>query len=168
MTTADRPVWHFQTGRRPWCHLRIKHTRLIEVAPRGDAVDAAVNEMKRQGLRLCGPCAAAWCQGTGIVTPDGWPAYTRCCCGSGAPLTPDDTLDVAHGICVCGGTPIAVLLSRYESEAAEWQRIKDELIDCGHAPTVYQVTIEQRKRALAEGRRLLSPEQIRTLLDHVP
>lgn len=56
----------------------------------------------------------------------------------------------------------------YMAQAAEWQKIKDELIadweavgrPFGKEPTAYQVTLEQRKRCLARGEHFMDYEDI--------
>lgn len=57
-------------------------------------------------------------------------------------------------------------LERWAAECDEWQRIRDELaIRTPEGVTAYQVTLEQRKRALASGKKLLTPEEISTACD---
>jgi hypothetical protein len=62
----------------------------------------------------------------------------------------------------------------YMKQAAEWQAIRDELIDAwenrfkngikpiGREPTAFQVTLEQKKRMLARGEKFMEYEDIMT------
>ncbi len=52
----------------------------------------------------------------------------------------------------------AEFLEKWKTQCAEWQAICDELLDKtnGGPVTAYQVSLEQRKRALAEGRKLVT------------
>lgn len=56
----------------------------------------------------------------------------------------------------------------WDKECAEWEAIKDELIDASiargtfprTAPTAHQITTEQRKRMLARGERKMTIDEI--------
>lgn len=45
---------------------------------------------------------------------------------------------------------------RWAKQCEEWRAICDEKIELGERPTAYQITLEQRKRALARGERLVT------------
>ena len=47
-------------------------------------------------------------------------------------------------------------LNAWRTQCAEWQRIGDEMALAGDVVTCFQISLEQRKRALAEGRRLVT------------
>ncbi len=47
-------------------------------------------------------------------------------------------------------------MERWIDQGLEWDSIKDEMIASGKNPSCYQVSLEQRRRAMAEGRRLVT------------
>ena len=57
-------------------------------------------------------------------------------------------------------------LERYAKESEEWQAIKSEMIAASpNGVTAYQVSLEQRKRAMARGEALLTPDELADISD---
>jgi len=57
---------------------------------------------------------------------------------------------------------------RWAEDFAEWGRIRDELDKAGVYPSAYDVTLEQRKRMLAEGRTCVSFSEDGKFLELTP
>lgn len=96
-----------------------------------------------------------YCMGSGTLSPDrGGDHKWRCraCGGSGTPPSGQQP--------PAGVNPAA--FARYAAQCQEWQAIRDELITAagGEPVTAYQVTLEQKKRLMARGDRMVTPEEL--------
>jgi hypothetical protein len=47
-------------------------------------------------------------------------------------------------------------LEKWRVQCAEWDAIGDELLETGKTVTAYEVTLEQKRRALVQGRTLVT------------
>ena len=47
-------------------------------------------------------------------------------------------------------------LEKWKVQCAEWDAIGDELLETGKTVTAYDVTLEQKKRAAVQGRKLVT------------
>jgi len=117
---ADAPCWHL---REPgavitWCHVRVKHERIIECVRHGEPLERVVATMKADGRRLCSSCAGAWSTGVRVENGFPWPVAMRCPCGSGRFVAAADQCEAEHGLCVCGEGPPRLWGRHVEHERA--------------------------------------------------